>query len=120
MATYKFVTIVAPEAVRAEFTDIRQHYNTTDKQLMQAMFNLATLDMSALAHEIEGLKEVALNLKEIKAISQGEKPSPVAKAAKPVRVSKAKRPKEEEVVADIVYDGVEEEEFEPLVVDGTN
>jgi len=114
---YKFVTIVAPEAVRAEFTDIRKQLKTTDKQLMQAMFNLATADMGALAHELEGLKEIALNLKEIKDISQGEKPSPVAKAAKP-RVYKSKRPKEEEVVETIVYDGVEEEEVDCVVVNG--
>ena len=71
---YAFVTIVAPEAVRAEFTQLRNELKTTDKQLMQALWNLAQSNAGAVAHEVEGLKEVAAQLKHIKAITVGDEP----------------------------------------------
>jgi hypothetical protein len=90
---YAFVTIVAPEAVRAEFTQLRNELKTTDKQLMQALWNIAQSDLGAVAHELEGLKEVAMQLKHIKAITVGDEPK-VAIAAKA-----KKAPAKKEVIA---------------------
>lgn len=90
---YAFVTIVAPEAVRAEFTQLRNELKTTDKQLMQALWNIAQSDLGAVAHELEGLKEVAAQLKHIKAVTVGDEPK-VAIAAKA-----KKAPAKKEVVA---------------------
>ena len=90
---YAFVTIVAPEAVRAEFTQLRNELKTTDKQLMQALWNLAQSNAGAVAHEVEGLKEVAAQLKHIKAITVGDEPK-VAIAAKA-----KKAPAKKEVIA---------------------
>ena len=116
MAQYKFVTIVAPEQVRADFTYLRGVLGTTDKQLMQAFWNLGEKFHEELKQEVISLKEIAINLKEIKDISQWEKPTPVAKAAKGI---KPKKPKKEEIDEEVIYDDVEEEEeFEVLVVDG--
>ena len=128
MTKYTFKTIVAPESVRAEFTVLRDRLKTTDKQLMQAMFNLATADMGTLEHELEGLKEVAMNLKKITAISKGEAPGVTSKAAKlkekapKVPSAKAadkkvpKKAKKAEPVVQIVDDG---DDLCCVVVDGT-
>jgi len=139
MTKYKFVTIVAPENVRAEFTEIRKQLKTTDKQLMQAMFNLATADMGALAHELDGLKELALNLKQITNISKGEAPGVTSKAAKTKQVLAKKEPKpkkekpapkakkEKAPKKTIKFEGCDEPEmfvgegdddFQPLIVNG--
>ena len=113
MTKYKFVIIVAPENVRAEFTEIRKTLKTTDKQLMQAMFNLATADMGALEHELDGLREVALNLKQISDISKGEKPGVTSKAAKAKRVvaKKETKPKKEKPVKTVSFEGKDEPEM---------
>ena len=79
---YSFVTIVAPTEVRAEFTHVREDMMTTDKQLMQALWNIAMRDMGAVAHEVQGLKEIAAQLKEISKISKGEAEGVISKAAK--------------------------------------
>ena len=116
---YAFVTIVAPEAVRAEFTQLRNELKTTDKQLMQALWNIAQSNLGAVAHELDGLKEVAAQLKHIKAVTVGDEPKVVlaakakkapAKKAAPKRVKKA-------AVATIVDD--EDGEIGCVVVDGT-
>jgi hypothetical protein len=118
MTKYTFKTIVAPESVRAEFTVLRDRLKTTDKQLMQAMFNLATSDMGTLEHELEGLKEVAMNLKKITAISKGEAPGVTSKAAKlKEKTPKVpKKTKKAEPVVQIVDDG---DDLCCVVVDGT-
>ena len=125
---YTFKTIVAPEAVRAEFTVLRDRLKTTDKQLMQAMFNLVTSNMGELEHELEGLKEVAMNLKKITNISKGEAPGVTAKAAKKApkalkeeavakAAKKAPKAKKATEVAKFVDD--EDGEIGCVVVDGT-
>ena len=90
---YSFVTIVAPTEVRAEFTQVRNELKATDKMLMQALWNIAMRDMGAVAHEVEGLKEVASQLKEITKISQGDAAGVVPKAAKVKKALAKKEPK---------------------------
>jgi len=90
---YSFVTIVAPSEVRAEFTHVREDMMTTDKQLMQALWNIAMRDMGAVAHEVQGLKEIAAQLKEISNISKGEAEGVISKAAKVKKALAKKEPK---------------------------
>lgn len=108
---YAFVTIVAPEAVRAEFTQLRNELKTTDKQLMQALWNLAQSNAGAVAHEVEGLKEVAAQLKHIKAITVGDEPK-VAIAAKAKKAPAKKAPAKKKAPKKTVkFEGKEEPEM---------
>ena len=88
MTKYKFVTIVAPEQVRAEFTHVREDLMTTDKQLMQALWNIAMRDADAVRDEVASLKAVAAELKQVGKITRGEVEGAVPKAAKPKRATK--------------------------------
>lgn len=90
---YSFVTIVAPAEVRAEFTHVREDLMTSDKQLMQALWNLAMRDMDAVREEIFNLKSVAAQLKQISKISKGEAEGAVPKAAKVKKALAKKEPK---------------------------
>lgn len=83
---YSFQTIVAPEQVRVEFTHVREDLMTTDKQLMQALWNIAMRDRDAVRDEVSDLKEVAAKLKEVGKIIRGEVEGAVPKAAKPKKV----------------------------------
>lgn len=80
MTKYTFRTIVAPDAVRAGFTLLRDGLNTTDKQLMQAMWNICMRDMEELEHEVQGLKELTARakaeMKEIKAAAKLKEKTP--------------------------------------------
>lgn len=136
---YKFVTIVCPEQVRAEFTHVREDMMTTDKMLSQALWNIAMRDMSAVAHEVQGLKEIAAQLKEISKISKGEAEGVISKAAK-VKKALAKKelkPKKEKPAAKVkkekapkktvkfegreepeMFVGVEDDDMGCLIVNG--
>lgn len=80
--SYTFKTIVAPEAVRAEFTALRDSLNSSDKELMQAFWNLGIDQLDALKAEVANLQKAAQldreNKKEIKAAAkkkdEGDKP----------------------------------------------
>lgn len=136
---YTFQTIVVPAQVRAEFTMVREDLMTTDKMLSQALWNIATADMGALEHELDGLKEVALNLKQITDISKGEAPGVTSKAAKTKQVLAKKEPKpkkekpapkakkEKAPKKTVKFEGRDEPEmfvgegdddFQPLIVNG--
>jgi hypothetical protein len=136
---YSFVTIVAPTEVRAEFTHVREDLLTTDKQLMQALWNIALRDMDAVREEIFNLKTVAAQLKEISKISKGEAEGAVPKAAKVKKALAKKEPKpkkekpvakvkKEKVAKTVKFEGKEEPEmfvgveddgdFQTLVVNG--
>lgn len=136
---YSFVTIVAPTEVRAEFTHVREDLLTTDKQLMQALWNIALRDMDAVRAEIFNLKTVAAQLKEISKISKGEAEGAVPKAAKVKKALAKKEPKpkkekpvakvkKEKVAKTVKFEGKEEPEmfvgveddgdFQTLVVNG--
>ena len=116
---YSFVTIVAPAEVRAEFTHVREDLLTTDKQLMQALWNIALRDMDAVREEIFNLKSIAAQLKEISKISKGEAEGAVPKAAKVKKAlaKKEPKPKKEKVAPTkkakktVVYNGKEEPEM---------
>ena len=119
---YSFVTIVAPTEVRAEFTHVREDMMTTDKQLMQALWNIAMRDMGAVAHEVQGLKEIAAQLKEISKISKGEAEGVISKAAKvkkalakkepkPKKEKPAAKVKKEKAPKTVKFEGKEEPEY---------
>lgn len=119
---YSFVTIVAPAEVRAEFTHVREDLLTTDKQLMQALWNIALRDMDAVREEIFNLKSVASQLKEISKISKGEVEGPVSRAAKvkkalakkepkPKKEKPAAKVKKEKVTKTVMFEGREEPEM---------
>ena len=116
MTKYKFVTIVAPEQVRAEFTIAREDLMSTDKQLMQALWNIAMRDMDAVREEIFNLKSIAAQLKEISKISKGEAEGAVPKAAKVKKAlaKKEPKPKKEKVAPakkSVKFEGKEEPEM---------
>lgn len=120
--SYTFKTIVAPEAVRAEFTALRDSLNSSDKELMQAFWNLGIDQLDALKAEVANLQAAAQlereNKKEIKAAAkkkdEGDKPvakrgrkpkaekEPVAKREKKVKTAPATNTNEKvnEVQAD--------------------
>jgi peptidoglycan hydrolase CwlO-like protein len=100
--SYTFKTIVAPEAVRAEFTTLRDSLNSSDKELMQAFWNLGNDQLDALKAEVANLQKAAHlereNKKEIKAAAKkkDEGDKPVAKRGRKPKAEKepvAKREK---------------------------
>jgi hypothetical protein len=56
MSKYTFKTIVAPEAVRAEFTALRDQLNSSDKELMQAFWNLGIDRIEDIKNEVAMLQ----------------------------------------------------------------
>jgi peptidoglycan hydrolase CwlO-like protein len=115
MTKYTFKTIVAPEAVRAEFTALRDKLNSSDKELMQAFWNLGIDRLEDIMREVEMLKSEASSARserqEMKAAAKKvAKPEKVKKAAKPKKA--AKEPKIDVSGFEVVYSAADEEEFE--------
>lgn len=137
MKQYTFQTIVATAEVRAAFTARRDELSSSDKELMTAMFNLATANPDALQAEVERLqtaaalekaakKEEKAKIKQaadeaakaarkaaveahVKKDASSEAPAPAGIAAKAPKRSRSRQP---EVVST-------SDEPEALVVDGT-
>jgi len=127
MTKYTFKTIVAPEAVRAEFTALRDDLKSSDKELMQAFWNLGLDRLEDIKREVEMLKSEASSVRserqEMKAAAKRvAKPEKVKKAAKPEKVKKAaklakpkkaaKEPKIDVSGFEVVYSAADEEGFE--------
>jgi len=124
MTKYAFKTIVAPEAVRNEFTALRDSLNSSDKELMQAFWNLGIDRLEDIKREVEMLQaSAAAERLEKKELKLAAKPKAVKPAkAKKVATKKAKKeakPKKVQAAATLV--AMDEEDDVPcLVVDGTN
>jgi len=124
MTKYAFKTIVAPEAVRNEFTALRDSLNSSDKELMQAFWNLGIDRLEDIKREVEMLQaQAATERLEKKELKLAAKPKVVKPAkAKKVATKKAKKeakPKKVQAAATLV--AMDEEDDVPcLVVDGTN
>lgn len=121
---YRFQTIVATEAVRAEFTAKREALETTDKQLMSALWNLGERFAEELEAELLSVKNDTDAEREAKKIArkekkEAEKAAELLKAAK--RAEKNAKRREQRAAKKEVVTIVEGEEGEPeaLVVDGT-
>ena len=105
MTKYTFKTIVAPEAVRADFTALRDEFNSSDKELMQAIWNIGTKSRGELQVELDQIKmqttQARLEKKEMKAAAKkATKPEKAPKKAK--KADKA--PKVDESGFEVVYD----------------
>jgi peptidoglycan hydrolase CwlO-like protein len=109
MTKYTFRTIVAPDAVRADFTALRDQLNSSDKELMQAFWNLGIDRLDDIKREVEMLQASAAQARaekqEIKAAAKLKEKAAIAE--------KKKAPKAEE---EFVDDG---DDIETVVVDGT-
>ena len=121
MTKYTFKTIVAPEAVRADFTALRDQLNSSDKELMQAFWNIGVDRLEDIKREVEMLKSEASSVRserqEMKAaakrVAKPEKVTEPKKAAKPAKPKKAaKAPKIDDSGFEVVYSAADEEEFE--------
>ena len=134
MTKYAFKTIVAPEAVRNEFTALRDSLNSSDKELMQAFWNLGIDCIDRLKREVEMLQASAaverLEKKELKLAAKPKTAKPAKKAAvKAKKTATKKAKKEAKPSAKVMFEGREEPEMfvglddddvPCLVVDGTN
>jgi hypothetical protein len=123
MTKYAFKTIVAPELVRADFTVLRDRLNSSDKELMQAFWNFAMSNISAIEDEVKNLQEQSALAKsakqEMKAAAKLKEKAPKAKKEKVAAKKapkKAKKADKVTKVAKIVDDG---EDIECIVVDTT-
>ena len=105
MTKYTFRTIVAPDAVRAEFTGLRDQLNSSDKELMQAFWNIGIDRLDDIKREVEMLQAEA-------AAARAEKKE--MKAAAKLKEKAAKNAPEKE---EFVDDG--SEDIECVVVDAT-
>ena len=115
---YAFQTIVAPQAVRADFTHLRDQLDTKDKVLMQALWNIGIDFIDKLKEEVENIKSSIQaersEVREMKAAAKKAakpekeaKPEKAAKksaAKKSTKVRKAKAPKIDESGFEVVYD----------------
>jgi hypothetical protein len=64
MTKYTFRTIVAPDAVRAGFTVLRDGLGSSDKELMQAIWNLTMRNIEEVQEEVQALKVLTARAKE--------------------------------------------------------
>jgi hypothetical protein len=134
MIKYAFKTIVSPEAVRNEFTALRDSLNSSDKELMQAFWNLGIDRLDDIKREVSMLQaSAATKLIEKRELKLAAKPK-VSKPAKEPKAKKepkpAKEPKAKKVQAKVMFEGREEPEIftgvdddgdlSCLIVDGTN
>jgi peptidoglycan hydrolase CwlO-like protein len=112
---YAFKTIVAPEAVRAEFTALRDSLNSSDKELMQAFWNIGIDQLEALKAEVANIqaatKQERETNRELKAAAKkkatGDKPA--------ARKAKAEKQSVTEKVSQV--ESVDGEEPITIVVD---
>lgn len=115
MNKYTFKTIVAPEAVRADFTALRDEFNSSDKELMQAIWNIGTKSRGELQFELDEIKmqnaQVRLEKKEMKAAAKlrekevkEEVKEEVVEEVVEVKVPKAKKAKKAKSVELVVVD----------------
>ena len=124
MTKYTFKTIVAPEAVRAEFTGLRDQLNSSDKELMQAFWNIGIDRLDDIKREVEMLQvqtaQARAEKQEIKAAAKLKEKAPKAKKEKVAAKKapkKAKKADKVTKVASIVDDG--DDDLSCVVVDGT-
>jgi peptidoglycan hydrolase CwlO-like protein len=130
MSKYTIKTIVANEAVRNEFTALRDSLNSSDKELMQAFWNLGIDRLEDIKNEVKMLQDQAAlerqNKKEVKAAAKrkpegedkpkakrGRKPkAETEKVAKPAKkaakVSDAPNVNTNEVVTEVLSEDGEE------------
>lgn len=120
MTKYAFKTIVAPEDVRADFTILRDRHNSSDKELMQAMWNLAMRNIEALDYEVKHLQSQAAEAKAekqaVKAAAKLKEKAPKAKKEKVAAKKAPKKANKADKVTEVVDDG---DDIETVVVDGT-
>ena len=64
MTKYTFRTIVAPDAVRAGFTVLRDGLGSSDKELMQAIWNITMRNIEEVQEEVQALKVLTARAKE--------------------------------------------------------
>jgi hypothetical protein len=130
MTKYTFKTIVATEQVRHDFTVLRNRLNTTDKLLMQALWNTVvgnSFNMSCVEQELQAANEQnALNkaAKRIKREPKAKKAPKVKKETKIEKQLKAKgntstKPTKEKVQIVTTVDEFGKDDVECIVVDGT-
>jgi len=129
MTKYAFKTIVAPEAVRNEFTALRDSLNSSDKELMQAFWNLGIDRLEDIKREVEMLQaSAAAERLEKKELKLAAKPK-VVKPAKAKKVATKKAKKEAKPSAKVMFEGREEvevfvglddDDFQTVVVNGVN
>lgn len=104
MTKYTFKTIVAPEAVRAEFTQLRDQLNSSDKELMQAFWNLGVDRLDDIKKEVEMLQAATAKARaekqEIKAAAKLKKAPKAKKEKKVTKVAAKKAPKKKAVKAE--------------------
>ena len=96
MSKYTFKTIVAPEAVRAEFTALRDQLNSSDKELMQAFWNLGIDRIEDIKNEVAMLQAQSAqdraSQKEVKAAAKRkttDSDKPATKRARKPKTEKA-------------------------------
>ena len=124
MTKYTFKTIVAPEAVRAELTTLRDQLNSSDKELMQAFWNVAIDRLDDIKKEVEMLQASTAQARaakqEMKAAAKLKDKPAKKKADKVTKVAAKKAPKKKAnkvaKVTKIVDDG---DDLECVVVDAT-
>jgi hypothetical protein len=83
---YTFQTIVAPQAVRADFTALRDQLDTSDKTLMQALWNISIDHIDALKLEVinieASIQKAREEQRELKVAAKPKKEAKVPKAPK--------------------------------------
>ena len=99
---YTFQTIVAPQAVRADFTALRDQLDTSDKTLMQALWNLGIDHIDALKLEVNNIEASIIKAREEqRGLKVAAKPKKEAKVPKAPKAPKATAKPKKEVVKEV-------------------
>jgi translation initiation factor 1 (eIF-1/SUI1) len=119
MTKYTFQTIVATSEVRADFTALREELKSSDKELMTAMFELASKHREELDQLVQDQQNIARGYRErskelkaaakvrakelVKEMMQKEEAAEVPEVA--VKVKKARKAKVVAVVESVEPEG---------------
>lgn len=118
MTKYTFRTIVSTDEIRADFSVLRDRLNSSDKELMSALWNFAMSNIGAIEDEVKRLQEQSAKARaskqEMKAAAKLKEKAPKAKKATKKKAVKATKTAK---VATIVDDG--DDELGCIVVDAT-
>jgi DNA replication initiation complex subunit (GINS family) len=91
MSQYKFQTIVATAEIRAQFTQMRNELDSSDKELMSAVWQVVTGNVQGVVDALEAIR--AEKAAEKTATKESKKALAAKKASKkPAKKAKAEKP----------------------------
>ncbi len=133
MSKYAFKTIVATEEIRAEFTKLRNELNAGDKELMQAIWDIATDYLDMIKARVVEIQEQQVAQRQVAKAAKvamkkaAKTPSKRGRKPKEVKEPTAKKATKKAVKRSVInvnevattIDPLDADDTPVLVIDGT-